>query len=46
VVLGIEDEFDEFLAKKFPNIELDQEQIDEFYDFWLDGYHKGAEDHY
>ena len=42
----LDTEFQRYLLEKFPNTELDQEQIDEFWDFWLNGYQIGAEDHY
>jgi len=30
--------FDNFMAERFPNVEMDEEIMQEFYDVWLNGY--------
>ena len=42
----LEIKFQNYMLERFPDTEFDQEQIDEFWDFWLSGYQMGAEDHY
>lgn len=34
-----------FLVSRFPETKVKQSTIDELYEFWLDGYQNGAEDH-
>ena len=38
--------FKNFLLETFPDVEIDADLEKEYWEFWVNGYQAGAEDHY